>query len=443
MNRPLTFAVKDHFGDSLPYARALRDAGFEIVQQGPADVLLIDLDAPLYGFRPMIDHFSEHGATVLLYPHGAGTMLGHDGLWEPYERVDGNLVIGPGQAELARRMEYPAPTYVTGWSLCATAPFRPCPDVGHVLFAPTHPAGDGGLAESHRQTNAETFARLLEGSWHLTVRHIGTIEQNGLWPVDGVDFVTGKMDLAHTEIDAADAVVAGDGTFPSLALARGVPTVICGQGHPPAYGTPGEKPVTLRHGDRYLDFIRYPFDAGDGPLDEIVHAAAQSEAPIAEWKRRFVGEPLDGRAFAQLVERIVLQDGHGAPIDETRGFTVAGFADEMLERPELLATFAGCFGPDDDVSLILWGPGVDADVLLAGIERAVAAAGVDGDSLPDILLLPLPGSVDSDRRLAERADALLSEWPPAGRLGELPRYGTADAARLRGAADRARSLRAA
>ena len=29
------------------------------------------------------------------------------------------------------------------------------------------------------------FARLLKGPWHVTVRHIGTLEQNGLWQVDG------------------------------------------------------------------------------------------------------------------------------------------------------------------------------------------------------------------------------------------------------------------
>jgi hypothetical protein len=372
------------------------------------------------------------GAKVLLYPHGAGTMLGHDGLWEPYEHVDGNLVIGRGHAELARRMEYPAPTHVTGWSLCPPAPFRPCRDVRHVLFAPTHPSWDGSLADSHRHTNAETFARLLEGPWHLTVRHLGTIEQNGLWPVDGVDFVAGKPELAPAEIDAADAVVAGDGTFPSLAIARGVPTVICGQGHPPMYGTRGEEPPTLRFADRYMDFIRYPLDSGDGPLDELVHAAARSEAPIAEWKRRFIGAPFDDRAFVALVEQVVFGPDTPAAIDDTRGFTVAGFADEVLERPELLAAYADCVGPDDDASLILWGPGLDPHALLADVERAIAAAGIADDRLPDVLLLPLPGSADADRRLAERADAVLSDWPPAGRLGELPRITPgADARSLR------------
>jgi hypothetical protein len=433
MHVPLRVAVKDHLGESVPYARALVRAGHQIVRNGPADVLLIDLDAPRFGFRPIIDHFKAGGAKVLLYPHGAGTMLGHDGLWEPYEHVDANLVVGPGQAELARRMEYPAATHVTGWSLCEQRPFRPRADVRHVVFGPTHPAGDGSLADSHREMNAETFARLLEGPWRLTVRHIGTLEQNGLWHADGVTFVTGKFDAATAEIDTADAVVAGDGTFPSLAIARGVPTVICGQGHPPMYGIPGEPVPTLRFADRYMDFIRYPLDASDGPLDEVVHAAARSEAPIAEWKRRFVGEPLDEAAFASLVERIAWSGGPAA-IDETRAFTVAALADEVLERPELLAAYAAAFGPDDDATLIVWGLGLEDEALLAGVQSAAVAAGLDADRLPDILLLPLEGGADADRRLAERADALLSDWPGAGRLGELPRYRASDGAALRAAA---------
>ena len=48
--------------------------------------------------------------------------------------------------------------------------------------------------------------------------------------------------------------------------------------------------------------------------------------------------------------------------------------------------------------------------------------------LPDILLAPLPGSPAVDLALAERADALLSEWPSTGRIGRLPRFAVAEPA---------------
>ena len=50
---------------------------------------------------------------------------------------------------------------------------------------------------------------------------------------------------------------------------------------------------------------------------------------------------------------------------------------------------------------------------------------MDADRLPDVLLAPLPGSPAVDAALAERADALLSEWPAAGRIGALPKFARA------------------
>jgi len=431
---PLKIAVKDHFGESRRFALALQRAGHLFVPGGPAVLLLIDLDPPYYGHRKLIDQYKDWGATVLMYPHGAGgPPLVYDGLYEAHPRVDGNLVHGPGSAEVLRRMDYPHPTYVAGWTYCDLAPFRPAPEIRRVLFGPTHPSGDGTLADHYRETNAEVFARLLEGPWQLQVRHIGTIEQNGLWEAPGVDFVTGAMDLAYAEIDAADVVVAGAGTFPALAVARGVPTVMTDQGAPGLLGIGGETVVPLRRPERYVDYLRYPFDAADGPLADVMRAAAVSEAPILDWKRRFIGDPLDDAAFAATVERAVRRGPVPVEIDETRGFTVAGFVDELHERPELLRAFADAFGPDDDASLVLWGPGYGPDALIASIEHASAAAGVDPDALPDVLLLPQPGSPEADRELARRADAVLSDWPRVGRLGELPHVG-ADPAALRAAA---------
>src|SRR4051812_14044848 len=263
---PLMITVADHQGKAVRLAQALARAGHLLVDRAPADLLLIDLDAPLYYHRPYIDSMKASGATVLLYPHGAGHSLIYDGLYEPYEHVDGNLVIGPGQAELLRRLEYPHPTYSIGWSLCDQVPFGPASDVRNVLFAPMHPNGDGTLRDMMQEANAETFARLLERDWHVTVRHIGPLEQNALWHAEGVTFVEGGFTPATEQIDAADVVVAADGTFPSLSVARGAPTVIYAQAAPPGFGRNGDRPAKLLRPERYLDYIRYPFDVFDGPL---------------------------------------------------------------------------------------------------------------------------------------------------------------------------------
>lgn len=430
MTRRLRIALKDHRRESLPLSSALHAAGHELVGDGPADVLLIDLDPPMRLYTDLIDRYKDDGAKVILYPHGAGgPILSYDGLFEPDPRVDANLIAGVGQAEFLRRIDYPAETHTIGWSYCDRRPFRPCADVQHVVFGPTHPAADGSMMDIRRELNSKVFAELLKGPWKLTVRYIGTLAQNGLWEAEGVTFVNGHGHAELTEIDTADVVVAGDGTFPTLAIARGVPTVVYGQATL-AWGFPDEKPTKLRRPERYRDYIRYPFDFEDGPLDEVIQAAAADEAPIADWKRRFLGEPFNAFAAAEIIERIALHGPAPVRIDSTRSSTTLAFADELIERPDLLRTYVERVAPEDDATLMLWAPGASGPALLAMAEQAIATAGLDANALPDILLPPLPGSPQADLRLAERADALLSEWPSAGRIGALPRFSGAPSVAL-------------
>ncbi|MEA2480906.1 MAG: hypothetical protein QOJ07_2828, partial [Thermoleophilaceae bacterium] len=356
-SRRLRIAIVDHNYGSKAFVQAIHAAGHELVTDA-ADVLLIDFDPPLKGYRDMIDKHSRQGAKVVLYPHGAGgPNLSYDGLWKPYERVDANLVNGYGHAEFLRRLEYPAPVHVVGWTRGEKLPFRPRDVVEHVVFGPLHPNADGSMAKQLRDSNTAVFEKLVKGPWRLTVRHVGTLEQIGLKKIDGVTYVDGRTSPLHAEIDVADAVVAGEGTFPNLAIAHGVGTVIYSQAAP-FLGLPGEKPVKLRRPDRYRDYIRYPFDVADGPLDEIVHAAARSDAPIAHWRRRFQGEPMDPRAVVSAIEGIVAGE---APvrIDPTRRFTTLTFADELVERPELLRSYVEQVSSADDASLLVCAPGLD------------------------------------------------------------------------------------
>jgi hypothetical protein len=422
-SRRLRIAANDHGGKSLAFLQALLNAGHELVTDGgPADLLLIDLDPPLAGYQQMIGRYHSMGAKIVLYPHGAGTpSLGYDSLYEPDPRVDANLVIAPGYAEFLRRIDYVPPVHTIGWSYCEQRPFRPCADVRTVLFAPVHPNADGSMSELERAANADVFARLLAGPWQVTVRHIGTPEENGLWAADGVTFVQGRLLAETAEIDAADAVIASRGTFPALAIARGVPTVQYG-GDEVFLGVPGETPVAARRSDRYVDYIRYPFNADDAQLDELFEAAARSDAAIADWKRRFIGEPFNPRDFVALIERIAAGRPPSLRIDATRSATTLAFPDELIERPELLRAYADSYGPDDDATLLLWSPGVDERALLALAEQAIELAGLAPEDVPDVLLVPLEGSAATDLALSGRADALLSEWPAAGRIGALPRF---------------------
>lgn len=399
-----------------------------------SDVLLIDIDppslagrfdVPLFPHRHVIDHYKSAGAKVVLYPHGARPELYYDGLFDPYEPVDARLVHAVGYGEFLRRVNCPGEVHVIGWSLCDPAPFVSRPDVRRVLFAPLHPTAGDTLVEPAREANVSIYERLLACGWELTVRTLGTPEQNGLWAVDGVTFVPGGMDLGLADIHAADAVVAGAGTFPALAIARGVPTVIYHHVGPAMYGLPGEVATELRHPDRYADYIRYPFGAEAGPLDEVVYAAARSEQSIAAWRRRFIGEPFDPATAVATLERVARGEARPPSLD-ARGFMVLALADEILERPELLVRYASRFGPDDDVTLVLWAPGLGEPQAEEMARAAIRAGGTNGSSLTHWMAFAQANSQEAERYLAGRAHALLSEWPAVGTLARLPRFGAAD-----------------
>jgi hypothetical protein len=436
----LNIAVQEHRGLSRPFAQALFRAGHGAAQVDDADLLLIDIDPPaladryqlpVFTHRLVIDHYKSIGAKVVMYPHGVHPAVEYDGLFEPYACVDARLVHAVGYAEFLRRVECRGEVHVVGWSLCDLMRFQARRDVRRVLFAPIHPGGSGDTGvEAYREANAAIYERLLATEWQLTVRTVGTPELNGLWRAEGVEFVPGGMDMGLDQIHAVDAVVAGAGTFPALAIARGVPTVIYAHGDPAMYGLPDEQPTPLLRPDRYADYVRYPFTPDDGPLDEVVHAAAQSEEPIATWKRRFIGEPFDEAAAVAIVERIVWDHPEPRMLDSRR-FTVVAFVDEVLERPELLTRYAECFAREHDATLALWGPGLDQGAVSAAARDAVRTAGLDEPRLPHLVAFAHPHTLEADRFLAERADALLSEWPPVGRIAELPRYGAVEVEGLR------------
>ena len=424
LSRRLKIAVWNHGNKAAPFINALGAAGHEFHQgkDDQVDALLLDLDPPYLAHLDMLNGYSAQGAKIFLYPHGGGgPILSYDGLWEPDKRVFANFVMGVGHAEYLRRLDYPSETHVIGWPYCDLLPFRASENVKTVLFAPTHPNGDGSMTSYQRDMNSDVFRQLLATPFTITVRHIGTLEQNGLWLEDGVDYVRGTLTPAVTQIDATDAVVAADGTFPTLAVARGVPTVVYGQGVV-ALGVPGEEPIVPNRLHLYKDYSRFPFDVADGDLETLVRTAALSEAPVAAWKRRFIGKKFQPLEFVKLFERLVIGGPTPATIDPTRAVTTLAFADELVERPDLLRAYAESYGPGDDASLVLWTPAASAAELLEQAETAIEAAGLDGDKLPDILLAPLPGSPAVDLELSRRADALLSDWPAAGRIGALPRF---------------------
>jgi len=293
--------TSDHQGKSLGLVEGLARGGAEIVWfADEADIVLIDHDVPFHGKLGLVEACVANGGRAFLYPHcgGATLMAEWDGIHEPSPLLSGALMPAPGHVEIARRYGYPHPVRSIGWSICPMRPRTARGRVERVLYAPSHPPhfGNPRWADWARRLLGE----LSELPVELTVRYIGTMEENGLWEAPGVRFVCGQVGDAPSmldQIDAADVVVGDYGTFSSMAVARGVATVIFDSDvHQSNDGT--SEPA---HIDLYRDYIRYPFDVRDGDLMDVMRAAAEDERQVAEWRARFVGEPLQVATLARAL----------------------------------------------------------------------------------------------------------------------------------------------
>jgi hypothetical protein len=299
----LAVHISDHQGKAGAMADALAALGHHLVDTPfGADAVLIDHDAPFHGKLPMVEACVATGGRAFVYPHGASAALvtSWDGLYPPSPLLAGQLVVSGGHAEIARRFGYPAPTPVIGWSLCDLAPRRAYRAPERVLFAPTHPPW------AAVSKNAQVYAQLLmTPGIELTVRHLGSLEENALWPEPGVRCVRGDAPGAPgmvEQIDAADAVVADFSTFANIAVARGVTTVMSDS----AVVLNNERDREPDHIDLYREYLRYPWETThpDDDLAGILHDAARDTDRVAAWRERFIGSALDPDALVAALRGV-------------------------------------------------------------------------------------------------------------------------------------------
>lgn len=295
---------RDHDGKGVRLADALAGAGHEIVPAG-GDVALVDCDAPIDPYR----HICDNHARVMVYPHGGGNPF-VDGHWPIHPNTVCRFVPGVGQIDALRVCGYGGHLETIGWPMCDRLPFRSGEPVD-VLFAPQHSCGDGWMTPGTIEANARTHDLLAALPIRLTVRFVPIgpvgLEQMGIVRRSNVEYRQAPMNVSDGEaaIDAADVVVAAEGTFPSLAVARGCPTVMYAQGPADNHvsGTPDAhlEPNWLL----YRDAVRFPLDADevdtpDEMMDLLQLACAADVA--ADWRDRFVGPQFDPELFVKKFE---------------------------------------------------------------------------------------------------------------------------------------------
>ena len=411
----MRIAASLHENKGWPLVQALLCRGHQMAT-GEADAFLIDLDTKWN--RGLYEPRLARGEKVFLYPHAYNTAFLYDGCMEADERVTAHFVVGEGVREIYRRIGMTVPTYAIGFPWTELRPFRACAAPRRVLFAPEHPLPSGYLRPEHADRNRAVFEALRAlPDIELTVRHVGPIELNGLYPVDGVEFTPAEPATMEPQIDAADVVVAV-GTFFALSVARGAPTITFDQREVPENDNADGTRWTPSSFDRWGDYASYPIDFADGPIDELVSKAAASDEPIRAWRDLFIGGPFDPIAFASLFEELCRDAVDEA---EVRERVVVAYAGEIVRRPDLLARYARSLGDARHrTTLVLYAPDADPNGIVPELQAAIGATGLDEAELPDMLLTALPRHEVHERALARRASAVLTEHDVDGPLADLP-----------------------
>jgi hypothetical protein len=295
--------VFDHQNKSARYREALAAAGYSFTERDNCQgvrFFLRDADWRQY----MMAEAAARSVPVFLYPHAARPMVQYDGPVKP-QPVTAMFTQAPGGLEIMKRIDYPYPVEVTGWAYSEVRPFRPAESVKRILFAPIHPNSNGWLSQVDKDLNRKTLERLeaysRETGAELSVRMIGTAEQNGLTFGEGTEVHAGKKNNSTADMDSADVVV-GHQTFAYIAVALGIPTVMMGEDIPPRSGNSDQSFRYVEHWDDYKDELMFPLDILSGNPVDVISRACTGCDEVEDWKQRLIGEPFDGPAFVNKLE---------------------------------------------------------------------------------------------------------------------------------------------
>lgn len=313
----MRFYVNEHQYKARPYIEALERAGYSPkIRTIRADFVLIDHEwiglFAGYGvtWRTQIVEADEKGLPVFIYPHSVRPNIPHDLTDKWYPKTTALFTIAEGHKEVLRRIGYPHPVEVAGWAYTKIYPFRQkeTNEKIAVLFAPIHPVGNGWLPDEERELNIKTYKLLLGlmDDISLTVRHIQSLETNGLWKDERVRFINGMFDGSTKDMERNDVII-GAFTYAHMAVALGHPLIMAGEGIRP-HNTPRENGqlIYARNWEKYRDYMRYPHNVEDckrpDDLRRLLVSALDGGKTVEDWKGRFIGEPFDGRRFVKTLE---------------------------------------------------------------------------------------------------------------------------------------------
>lgn len=301
------FFCFNHQGKADTLIRALIGRGWKMTPKpDEATFILCDVDIPPHAKRLAAYH--NAGQKVFLYPHAARPNLFHDFEgFKPSPHITTSFVVSQGHVELLETIHKEHTYEVIGWFLCPVRPFQPRKQYRKVLFAPIHPNADNSLSEMDRGINHDTFETLLPlvraGEIELTVRYIRDLAINGIRKRPRINYLQVEPRVSYKEMDEADLVISHQ-TFAHLAVARGAPTIMMGEDNPPRVGSPIRGDFRYAQSfENYKHLLMFPLDIlAEKDTLGLFKRAMSSDAEIADWRRRMIGEPFKPNRFVDVLE---------------------------------------------------------------------------------------------------------------------------------------------
>jgi hypothetical protein len=106
-------------------------------------------------------------------------------------------------------------------------------------------------------------------------------------------------------IDEADVIVTYPGTFASLAVARGKPTILYAQTIQPHDGYSDATLKYVQHWDAYQGYMRYHYDISETNqqfTESVIRRAAMVEK--TDWRDKFIGEQMKPETLMEILQKL-------------------------------------------------------------------------------------------------------------------------------------------
>jgi hypothetical protein len=304
MTLPKSAYIYNHQGKGDAFIKALTDGGFRFSGPNSASAIFMDYDigGRINVFR---SRFKSGKARLFIYPHAALPNVGWDALVPRSPYICAVFVGSAGHIEILRRIGIKHLIINAGWSYCERRNFHPVANPKKILFAPIHPTKRGFLSKLDRRINQSAFEKIIKikGDFEVTVRHIHTLESNGIRRVDGINFVNAETSLCQSAAHVAENdVIIGHHTIACMAVAMGKPTIMMAEDTPPHNGTNESDLKFSEHFGDYKDLLMYPLDilSGDDTI-ELISRATRSDTEIYDWRNRMIGGAFDSKAVLDTV----------------------------------------------------------------------------------------------------------------------------------------------